>query len=110
MYTSHDLSLALTWAAAYSTILVLIVLYWVERKFQNLYEDAEDEDEEIDESHQRFLDRLGGGSTRDEEQIELKADERGIITEFPDNKGTLFYLAFIPKEEFEENWEARHGK
>lgn len=106
MYTSHDLSLAVMWAAAYSTILVLIVLYWVERRFQNLYEDVEEEDEEIDESRQRFLDRLEGGS----KQIELTSDERGIITEFADDKGAIFYLVFMPKEEFEENWEARHGK
>ena len=106
MYTSANLASAMLWSSVYSTVIVMIALYLVERRIQSLFEDVEEDEEE--EARNRFLERLGGRPAK-EEQVELSADERGIIAEFTNADGVDFYLALMPKEEFEKSWEARHG-
>lgn len=106
MYTSANLASAMLWSSVYSTVIVMIALYLVERRIQSLFEDVEEAEEE--EARNRFLERLGGRPAK-EEQVELSTDERGIIAEFTNADGVDFYLALMPKEEFEKSWEAHHG-
>lgn len=105
MYTSANLASAMLWSSVYSTVIVMIALYLVERRIQSLFEDVEEDEEE---ARNRFLERLGGRPAK-KEQVELSADERGIIAEFTNADGVDFYLALMPKEEFEKSWEAHHG-
>lgn len=105
MYTSANLASAMLWSSVYSTVIVMIALYLVELRIQSLFEDVEEDEEE---ARNRFLERLGGRPAK-EEQVELSTDERGIIAEFTNADGVDFYLALMPKEEFEKSWEAHHG-
>lgn len=108
MYTSANLASAMLWSSVYSTVIVMIALYLVERRIQSLFEDVKEDEEEAEEARNRFLERLGGRPAK-EEQVELSTDERGIIAEFTNADGVDFYLALMPKEEFEKSWEAHHG-
>ena len=54
MYTSANLASAMLWSSVYSTVIVMIALYLVERRIQSLFEDVEEDEEEVEEARNRF--------------------------------------------------------
>ena len=55
MYTSANLASAMLWSSVYSTVIVMIALYLVERRIQSLFEDFEEDEQEAEEARNRFL-------------------------------------------------------
>ena len=71
MYTSANLASAMLWSSVYSTVIVMIALYLVERRIQSLFEDVEEDEEEAEEARNRFLRTTGQESPPRKNKLSL---------------------------------------